>query len=267
MEITNGRVARRHAGTDDDRASAKDALERRSNASVCAVLMFEDRPRPAATAGRPSGVPRSADVQTGLRPEVADVEQTQVGDGGNLLDRGEPEPGEDGVHAGPEQRFSVVERCQGDRQFVQPPTLDPAAQQRTQVLAELTDADEVYPSMGVSDQEHSIVVLDLARIGGPPDVGVVAELVGLPRRQHPRERLGRVVRVGPAGLVGQRERSWRRRRGLVAGPPSHLPRLPLASAAQTLNLADRGTRRPPRAAAAATMHNPLDNTPVVHTSV
>ena len=62
----------------------------------------------------------------------------------------------------------------------------------------------MHPSIGASDQEHSTLVVDLARIGGPPDVGVVAELVGLPRLQHPRERLARVVRVGPAGLGGQR---------------------------------------------------------------
>jgi hypothetical protein len=86
---------------------------------------------------------------------------------------------------------------------VQPPSVDSAAQQLTQVLAELAGADEVHPSIRASDQEHSIVAIDLTEIGGPPDVGVVAGLVGLPRRQHPRERLGRLVRVGPAGRVGQ----------------------------------------------------------------
>jgi hypothetical protein len=62
----------------------------------------------------------------------------------------------------------------------------------------------VHPPIGASDQEHSTFVLDLAPIGGPPDVGVVAELVSLPRPQHPRERLARVIQVGPAGLGGQR---------------------------------------------------------------
>jgi hypothetical protein len=142
--------------------------------------------------------------QSGLRPKVADVEQTQVGDGGDLLDRGEPVPGEHGVDPGPEQRLSVVERCLGDRQVVQPPSVDPAAQQLTQVLAQLAGADQVHPSIGAPNQEHRIAVVDLTEIGGPPDVGEVAELVGLPRRQHPPERLARVVRVGPAGLVGQR---------------------------------------------------------------
>jgi hypothetical protein len=48
----------------------------------------------------------------------------------------------------------------------------------------------------------------------------------------------------------------RSKSGPVAGPPPHFPRLPLASAAQPLNLADRGTRQPPRAVAA--VHNPVD---------
>jgi hypothetical protein len=39
--------------------------------------------------------------QPGLRPELADVEQTQVGDGGDLLEHGEPVPGEHGVDPGP----------------------------------------------------------------------------------------------------------------------------------------------------------------------
>jgi hypothetical protein len=90
--------------------------------------------------------------QSGLRPKMADVEQTRVGDGGDLLKGGEPVPGERGVNPGPEQRFSVVERCLGGRQFVQPPPVDPTAQQLTQVLAELPGADQVHPSIGASDQ-------------------------------------------------------------------------------------------------------------------
>jgi hypothetical protein len=86
---------------------------------------------------------------------------------------------------------------------VQPPSVDPGAQQLTQALARLADADQVHPSIRAPDQQHSIAAVDLTRIGGPPDVGVVAELGGLPRRQHPRQRLARVVRVGPAGLGGQ----------------------------------------------------------------
>jgi hypothetical protein len=62
-------------------------------------------------------------------------------------------------------------------------------------------ADQVHPPVGASDHEHSIAVVDPAEIGDPPDVGVAAELGGLPRRQHPPERLARVLRVGPAGLA------------------------------------------------------------------
>ena len=63
---------------------------------------------------------------------------------------------------------------------MQPPSVDAAAQQLTQVLGQLAGADQVHSSIGASDQEHSIVAVDLTEIGGLPDVGVVAELVGLP---------------------------------------------------------------------------------------
>jgi hypothetical protein len=86
---------------------------------------------------------------------------------------------------------------------MQPPSVDPAAQQLTQLLAQPAGADQVHPPVGASEQEHRIAVVDLTELGDPPDVGVVAELVGPPRRQHPPERLARVLAVGPAGLAGQ----------------------------------------------------------------
>ena len=55
------------------------------------------------------------DDQSGLGPEVADVEQTQVGAGGDLLECGEPVAGEHGGDPGPEQRFRIGERRLGGR--------------------------------------------------------------------------------------------------------------------------------------------------------
>jgi hypothetical protein len=40
---------------------------------------------------------------------------------------------------------------------VQPPSVDPAAQQLTQLLAQLAGADKVHPSIRAADQKHSIV--------------------------------------------------------------------------------------------------------------
>jgi hypothetical protein len=125
------------------------------------------------------------------------------------------------------------------------------------------------PPVGAPDQEHSIAVVDLTELGAPPDVGVVAELVGPPRRQHPPERLARVLAVGPAGLAGQpAKRSRPHRRGPGAGPAPHLP-----SAPPRLGRSASAPRRPWHTPATSRSGRgdcgqPLWTTPpVVHTSV
>jgi hypothetical protein len=46
---------------------------------------------------------------------VTGAQQAQVGDGGDLLKRGEPVAGEHAGDPGPEQRFRIGERCLGGR--------------------------------------------------------------------------------------------------------------------------------------------------------
>jgi hypothetical protein len=100
----------------------------------------------------------------------------------------------------------------------------------------------------------------------PPDAGVGAELVDLPRRQRPREYLGRPVRVRLAGLLYKEAMDWD---AVDAYPQSGLPQVPtafpLGAAAISMTPAPAG--RVDSGHGQRLWTTPVDNGGVVHTSV